>query len=168
MAIDWFNTGNNSGTDTASLMRALGGEVRKYTLMDKAADFAMSKLSGSGSLDNEARKLDILLKKKQLGMDIDDDEYQDLLNHKKIAQAGAASLMNSIPKHAILRAHFKTAHYVPEPSEAGLVPFFKTAYAYGNDDLPNIMGTFKGGIKDVARKSEPGFVRGLTRFIGRR
>lgn len=150
MAVDWFNSGNNGGNDIPSLMRALGGEVRKYSLLDKASDFAIDKVSGHSKLEDEARRLDILLKKKQLGMDIDDDQYQGLLNTRNIGNASTAYLMNSVPKHAIMRATYKNAYAV-------------------KDDLPSILDTFKGGLGHAGSSAEqPSFIRGITRFIGKR
>jgi hypothetical protein len=143
--------------DQEFLTRLIGSEFRKYSLQNAAIDLAAQHFDSGKNLSNEAQRLDILLRKKQLGIDMDDDEYQKLVNGGNTPMnkrnVALSSLMNSVPSHTILKAHFKTG-FLPEPE----------------DTLPNIMDAFKGGLGNVARSTEhnPNIVKQLTRFIGRR
>ncbi len=141
----------NIPPEQAALLRALGGEVNKYVVMDQLGAAALDRVSGKHDFDEQERRLNLMLKKKQLGMDIDDDEYESILNKKKIGNAGVASLMNSVPKHAILRATYKNAYAI-------------------KDDLPSILDTFKGGLGHATGSSpkSANFVRDAVRFVGKR
>jgi hypothetical protein len=139
--------------DNASMIRSLGGEVRKFALMNRAADAVIDYASGAHKqrdLDTEAKRLEILLRKRQLGFK-DDDAYESLLNGE-LPRGAANSLMNAVPKYNILR------------------PVYKDAYAIGGDSAPGIMDAFKGGLGNVSRSGSAGkqsanIVSKLTRFI---
>lgn len=81
---DFLNP-KHEGMDPAQarLLRGVSDEMMTFIAKKDIGEAVFNKVTGDDSkeLDHEAKKLDILLKKRQLGMDYDDDDYEGLVNH---------------------------------------------------------------------------------------
>lgn len=97
--LDFLNP-RHEGMDPAQarLLRGVADEMMSFTAKKDIGEAVFNKVTGDDSkdIDREAKRLDIMLKKRQLGLDIDDDDYEDYVNHdssKPLTIAGASMTM---------------------------------------------------------------------------
>ena len=120
----------------------------KYKTLSDIGDTVSGKLLGLDStqdLQNENIKLDILTKKRRLGLDMNDSADYDESTYKSDALRGMAGSelsrflrsQNSIPKQKSLTSVFKTAEH------AGYEPHFKIATLVDKSPVSSSEGLLK-------------------------
>lgn len=78
--------------EIASLLKGVSKEARAFLIEKQVADYAFDKVTGAGKgkdLNNEAQKLNILMMKRKLGLPLDDDDYEGLLNKEDHSKRNA-------------------------------------------------------------------------------
>lgn len=114
----------------------------KMKFLDRIGNLVLPRLTGDHDMDVESRKLDIMLKKRMLGMD-SSQEYEDSINGN-----GRSFWAQMAPSFAI-----RGLDAISEPS---LIPKYKVAHSIA-DMLPsNVSNITKAGSKYGA-----GISRGL-------
>jgi hypothetical protein len=79
-----------------AILKAISGEVVKFQVMDEV----YNRVGGHEGLAKESERLNIMLKRKQLGMPINDDDYERMNDND------SSKLQVALAKHGIERSRY--------------------------------------------------------------
>lgn len=119
----------------------------KYRALEKAGDSVWDKLFGEADLTHEKDELDIMLRKRQLGLPYDTKDFDEATNDDKdfVSRATALSgrqYLQGIPGETAEKPVFKFARLVTDsPTKT---PTFKVAELLA-DALPSVGNASKSG-----------------------
>ena len=111
---------NHAGLTSAekALFRGVGDEMMAYELKTEAAKMAFNAIKSEDKETIKARKLDMMLKKKQLGLPFYDGDYEEMLNDNK-----SNDLTNAMTNWTIKKTNPMVRRgTVPD----SFIPFFET------------------------------------------
>ena len=142
----FFPSHTGLNPDHAKLLKGVADEMMAFELKKDIGNYALSKFDDDKRLGTEAKRLDILVKKKQLGLPIDDDEYEDLIN-----QDSHSELTNALSSLTIKKTHPKVAR----GEYRDWVPFWDTPkdFKRAGEKLP--LSSFELVIGSAGKKAGP-------------
>lgn len=137
----------------AKLIRGVSDELRSLYFKKELSDMAEKQILGPSQnerLDTEAKKLDIIMKKKTLGLQLNDDEYEGLVNKSllpDLTKAGANLTIKNTRSSVmgVPQGFMKPAKAIPEwaynlAGEAKKIP------GKGSNILKDSINVIHGGI----------------------
>ncbi len=109
----------------------------KMKLLDKLGNMALSRVSGEHDRDLELKKLDILTKKRMLGLPISSQDYEDAVNedipfYAKLAPGLSRRAFQQIPEPFSLAPHYKVAHSIADMLPSNVNTLTKAGSKYGS------------------------------------